>query len=192
MRYCFRRTCTGEHMRFVKTLENLRKDQRGVTAIEFAFLALPFFGLILGIIQLGFIFLTSQTLSAAIDTAAREIKTGQVRDGQITIADFRSSICDRLVVVANCDQTLEVSVQAFPSFAATTSTTFYNSNNFPIITSDYDTGDGGNVVVINAAVTIPFVAGSLFRGVNATGQSDSRLTTSLVFTNENFATLASN
>ncbi|MEP1442506.1 MAG: TadE/TadG family type IV pilus assembly protein [Hyphomicrobiales bacterium] len=162
------------------------KDDRGSNAVEFALLALPFFGLILGIIQLGIIFLANQSLDSAVDTAAREIRTGQTRSDAVGLAAFRTALCDNISIVRDCEQVLQVSIQAFDSIEDTTSATLY-VDNAPIITTDYETGDGGDVVVINAAVAIPVVGGSLFGAGNGTGST--RLTTSLVFTNENFAEL---
>lgn len=162
------------------------KDDRGTNAVEFALLALPFFGLVLGVIQLGIIFLANQSLDSAIDRAAREIRTGQVRSIETGLPAFRTSVCGNISIIFDCDEVLEISVQSFSSIADTTSATLYE-NNSPIITSDYETGNGGDVVVVNAAVSVPVVAGSLFGIGNGSGST--RLTTSLVFTNEDFAEL---
>ena len=176
----------GVSMFSLRKYKQFVKDDRGSNAVEFALLALPFFGLILGVVQLGIIFLANQSLDAAVDSAAREIRTGQVRSGEVGLAAFRTSLCDRISIVVNCEQVLEVSIQSFESIADTTTATLYVDNS-PIITGDYETGEGGDVVVINAAVGIPVVGGSLFGTGNGTGIT--RLSTSLVFTNENFADL---
>jgi len=164
------------------------RDERGANAVEFALLALPFFGLFLGVIQLGVIFLANQSLDSAVNSIAREIRTGQIRSGGTGIGEFRTSLCDNNPIIIGCEEVLEVSVQAFTSIADTTTATLY-VDNFPIITNDYDTGNGGDVVVINAAVSIPIVGGSLFGVGDGSGRT--RLTASFVFTNENFADLAS-
>ncbi|MEP3231745.1 MAG: TadE/TadG family type IV pilus assembly protein [Hyphomicrobiales bacterium] len=164
------------------------RNERGSNAVEFALLALPFFGLILGIIQLGLVFLANQSLDSAVDTVAREIRTGQIRSNAIGIDTFRASICDNAPIIIGCEGVLEISVQSFPSIEDTTTTTLFVDNS-PIITGDYETGNGGDVVVISAAVSIPIIAGSLFGAGDGSGRS--RLTASLVFTNENFADLAS-
>jgi len=164
------------------------KDNRGTNAVEFALLALPFFGLLLGVIQLGLIFLASQSLDEAVDNAAREIRTGQTRSINTAANIFRANLCDDVPIIMDCESNLEVSVQSFASFADTTSTTLFIDNR-PVITGDYETGDGGDLVVISAAVSIPLVAGSWFGTGDGSGRT--RLSTSLVFTNENFADLAS-
>ena len=178
----------GVHMLSIGRCKLFLKDDRGSNAVEFALLALPFFGLILGVVQLGLIFLAGQSLDQAVDNAAREIRTGQVRSVTTAVNLFRTNLCDDIPIVMDCENNIEVSVQSFDSLADASSTTLFVDNN-PVITGDYETGNGGDLVVISAAVSIPIVGGSLF-GTNA-NNGNTRLSTSLVFTNENFADLAS-
>ena len=175
-------------MFYSKNFRKFLRNERGSNAVEFALLALPFFGLILGVVQLGFIFLANQSLDSAIDTAAREIRTGQLRSNATGLPTFRASICNNVSIIIDCDGVLEISVQSFPTIDDTTTTALF-VDNAPVITNNYETGEGGDVVVISAAVSIPIIAGSLFGVGNGTGRS--RLTSSLVFTNENFTDLAS-
>ena len=178
----------GVQMLYIRRCKLFLKDDRGTNAVEFALLALPFFGLLLGVIQLGLIFLAGQSLDEAVDNAAREIRTGQTRTINTAVNIFRTNLCDDIPIIMDCENNLQVSVQSFASFAETTSTTLFVDNN-PVITGDYETGDGGDLVVISAAVSIPFVAGSLFGAGDGSGRT--RLSSSLVFTNEDFADLAS-
>ena len=178
----------GEQMISISRCKLFLKDERGANAVEFALLALPFFGLLLGVIQLGLIFLAGQSLEQAVDNAAREIRTGQTRTINTAVNIFRTNLCDDIPIIMDCENNLQVSVQSFASFAETTSTTLFVDNN-PVITGDYETGDGGDIVVISAAVSIPLVAGSLFGTGDGSGRT--RLSSSLVFTNEDFADLVS-
>ena len=178
----------GVQMLSIRRCKLFLKDERGTNAVEFALLALPFFGLLLGVIQLGLIFLAGQSLDQAIDNAAREIRTGQTRSINTAVNTFRTNLCDDIPIIMDCENNLEVSVQSFASFEDTTLTPLFVDNS-PVFTGDYETGNGGEIVVISAAVSIPLVAGSLFGTGDGSGRS--RLSSSLVFTNENFADLAS-
>ena len=51
----------------------------GTTAIEFALLAVPFFTLIMGIIEMSIMFATASIFEGATGTAARMIRTGQIQ-----------------------------------------------------------------------------------------------------------------
>jgi Flp pilus assembly protein TadG len=82
--------------RMKRQSRRLTRDERGVTAIEFALLALPFFGIVGAIMQTSVIFLSSQVLESAVQDAARTIRTGQVQAAGTTIEEFRADICGRL------------------------------------------------------------------------------------------------
>ena len=54
-----------------RRLSRLRRDQRGVAAVEFAMIAPIFFGLLIGIIDVGRYMWTLNTIQYAIDQGAR-------------------------------------------------------------------------------------------------------------------------
>lgn len=67
-------------------------DTRGVTAIEFSLIAVPFFGLLMAIIELGLRFLINSNLDAAVRQASRAILTGAAQTSGVTTADqFRTT-----------------------------------------------------------------------------------------------------
>ena len=74
----------------------LLQDDRGVTAVEFGLLAVPFFTIVAGILQTSVIFLATQVLESAVQDASRLIRTGQVQTAGRDIEYFRGRICDRL------------------------------------------------------------------------------------------------
>lgn len=172
----------GENM--VRLFKKLSKDRGGTTAIEFAFLALPFFGLIFGIIQIGIVFLVNQTLDGAVETAARLIQTGQVQASNISESAFKTTVCNNLSLVANCQENLLISVESFPNFASIDTSLLYDENDFPIISGTYNPGQGGDIVIVSAAVSVSIVVGSIFRDVLS--GNGTRLTASTAFTNEQF------
>jgi Flp pilus assembly protein TadG len=57
--------------RLVRLTPALRKDERGVTTIEFAFLAPVLLGFIIGICQLGILFMANAGLASAVSDGAR-------------------------------------------------------------------------------------------------------------------------
>jgi len=67
------------------------RDERGVTAIEFGILALPFFTIIYAILETTMVFLAGQVLDGAVEDASRQIKTGQAQT--FDIGDFRGLLC---------------------------------------------------------------------------------------------------
>ncbi len=58
-------------------LRRFGRDRRGATAIEFALIALPFFALMMAILETFLTFFASQTIETAVNRGARLIRTGQ-------------------------------------------------------------------------------------------------------------------
>lgn len=67
------------------------RDDRGVTAIEFGILALPFFTLIYAILETTMVFLAGQVLDGSVEDASRMIKTGRAQS--YDLGDFRELLC---------------------------------------------------------------------------------------------------
>lgn len=163
-------------------LKKIIKDRSGATAVEFALLALPFFIMVVGMLQLGIIYIAGQTLDEAIDKASRTVQTGQVQGAGATVNEFRTTVCDNVALVSGCSQNLLLSVQSFPSYASVSAANLYDSNGRPNITNNqFLPGGAGDVVVVSAAVNIPIVAGFIFGGER---NGSVQLTSSLVFRNE--------
>jgi len=108
--------------RWQKRLEAFADDRRGIAAVEFALIAMPFFFLIFGLLEVCVIFIMSSILEHAASEASRQIRTGQLQTGgSITQADdFRASVCEKLFGMMTCDQNkLKIDVQQFNSFSST-------------------------------------------------------------------------
>lgn len=94
----------------------LWRNTAGATALEFGLVALPFFSLLLAIFETATVFFASGTLENAVNDAAREIRTGQVQDGNISAADFKTLICNKITPLLACDSNLSVDVRSFQNF----------------------------------------------------------------------------
>ncbi len=67
-----------------RRLSQLRRDQRGVAAVEFAMIAPIFFGLLIGIIDVGRYMWTLNTIQYAIDEAVRAGVVQQLSTDDVT------------------------------------------------------------------------------------------------------------
>ena len=94
------------------------KNKEGATAVEFAMIALPFFILIFGLMEIAVLFLFSTALDNGTAEASRMIRTGQMQlnDDEITATDFRQEVCDNLFGLVECDNKVRVDVRVFASF----------------------------------------------------------------------------
>lgn len=78
------------------------RDERGVTVVEFALLAVPFFAVIGAILETAMILLASAVLDAAVHDANRLILTGQAQASGFDVEDFREAVCDHTFGLLTC------------------------------------------------------------------------------------------
>jgi Flp pilus assembly protein TadG len=85
-----------------------KKDTRGVAAIEFAMLALPFFLLVFAILESCLSFTGQQMMANVVDDVARSVRVGTLRTADATPTYVRGLICTRMeaLVKAGCPDLL--------------------------------------------------------------------------------------
>jgi Flp pilus assembly pilin Flp len=72
-------------------VKGLRKNEDGAAAVEFALVALPFFGLIFAVIEIGIFFFASRFLEDGVYNAGRRVLTQQLGPAS-SCTDFVNSI----------------------------------------------------------------------------------------------------
>jgi len=144
-------------MRLVK---RFRRDEKGVTAVEFGFVATPFFMLLFAVIETGLMLWTNEILAEAVTATSRSLLTGQSRSiyngsPAANAAAFRSNICSQAGAMVDCSK-LVVDVRSYGSFSNAQTGT--NASN-PLAGGRYDTSGfsysqptSGQIVVVRAAL----------------------------------------
>jgi Flp pilus assembly protein TadG len=149
------------------------RDQGGVTAVEFAMVAVPFLMLLFGIITVGLFFFTTFALENAVERAARLIRTGQVQESGMTAAQFKEEVCEHAPAYVDCASKMRVNVQNFADFAniVTASCVDNGGNLVPPAGTSYSPGGSGEVVLVTVcyewelAGNVPFLSvGSMPNG----------------------------
>lgn len=99
-------------LRFAK---RFRKNEDGATAVEFAFVSLPFFALLFGIIELAIVFFVNSALVHATSEAGRLIRVGnfQACGGA---DEFKALVCENMKNMGNCWKNVRVDVVEGDSF----------------------------------------------------------------------------
>jgi Flp pilus assembly protein TadG len=136
-----------------------RRDESGVTAIEFAMVALPFVMLLFGIMSVCLYYFANFTIENAVWQAGRAIRTGQVQQstgayaGAVTNADrkaaFKKAMCDRAPTFFDCQAKAVVIVQNNANFSGISEPSC--TNNGSIINESnaaFNTGGAGAVVLV--------------------------------------------
>jgi Flp pilus assembly protein TadG len=98
-----------------------RRNTKGATAVEFGALALPFFVMLMMIVEASMIFWTRQVLQEATSQAARTILTGEARtlytgSPAAQTAAFRDAVCARMNIGADCATRLLIDVRPEAAF----------------------------------------------------------------------------
>src|SRR6185503_11284922 len=89
--------------RAVRFLNRFRRAEKGVAAVEFAIIAIPFFLLLYAVIDTSLVYFATTTLENGIAAAGRQIKTGQAQKANMTQAQFRTLICNQISMLLKCD-----------------------------------------------------------------------------------------
>lgn len=172
---------------FFGQLRQLRRDQTGSTAIEFALVAGPFLILIAIIIELGLAFFAGQVLDNAVADAARLIRTGQAQESKLDEAGFKQQVLERLPGFFSTDR-LSVDVDSFSSFSSVTSfdAPLIDEDGKMVDNFDFQPGKASQVVIVRVFYRWP-MAGS-YLGIDFADLADgSRLLGSVAaFRNEPF------
>lgn len=182
--------------RWQKRLEAFAEDKRGIAAVEFALIAMPFFFLIFSLLEVCVIFIMSSILEHAASEASRQIRTGQLQtaghaDSATAKAAFLSDVCDELYGLMSCDSAkLKLDVQKFDSFNSTSgqSLTFDGTtNDLDDSGFGFDTGAQNEIVVIRVFyqwdLIIPIMSAPLD---NMNGSNRRLLQATVAFRNEPF------
>jgi hypothetical protein len=82
----------------------LFREEGGVAAIEFAFVAAPFFMLIFVIMESGLNFFAAARLDDALRHTSREIQTGIAHEKRLGRDEFRERLCGRLAGFMDCSK----------------------------------------------------------------------------------------
>lgn len=97
-----------------KIVRRLKDEEDGVTAIEFSMLALPFFALLMAIIETSLMFFAGQMLESSVDDVGRQIRTGQL-DNNMTEVDLRDAICTEAELLFSCED-IKIDMQVVAEF----------------------------------------------------------------------------
>ena len=145
-----------------RALRRFKRDRKGVSAVEFGLVSVPFLGLFCAIFETGFVYLNSVGLDAAVQTAARNILTGNAQlagvNGTVTsAAQFRTTylcpstgpqVLPSFITCAN----LIIDVRPATSFASADTTNDFYSNTS---NQEFCPGAPGTITIVRVAYPMP-------------------------------------
>ncbi len=171
-------------------LERFARNTRGAAALEFAMIALPLFTMIFAVMELALVFLISISLEDAASTMARQIRVGTITPpgaaatastaAAPNLAAFKQDLCSyiQLVPSTTCVNQIQVDVQPFSNFTATTLPSPISGQTFSSSGLCYGSGTPGEVVLMRVYYLWPLLTPFLLNGLenvttytNSTGGS---------------------
>ena len=176
--------CPRSKGRLARGLRNFLRQQRGVTAVEFAVIAIPFFLLIMGIIEVGLIFWAGYELENATAAAARLVRTGQAQNGGYTVDQLRAQLCRNVVILSDCNTKVKLSVQTFSTFAGITVSSAVDQDGKLQTSFPYSPGGPGAIVLLTAFYEWPLTTPLTSAALGNLGDGNYLLQTSFAFRNE--------
>lgn len=163
------------------------RGERGATMIEFALIMIPFFVILFGIFEVGFVFWGTYELENATEDAARQIRTGQIK-GNLGAAAFKTQVCNRVVILSRCNEDLRLDVRSFNNFAEIQNSPAQPLDNTGKLKDDFSFLPGGprSIVLVSTFYRWPLInAISSFSLSNMAGGAR-LLQASAAFRNEPF------
>ncbi len=184
-------------MRLSGKLARLRKNEKGATAVEFAMLAAPFLVLLIGVFESGTMLLVNYQLDDAVADTARLIRTGQAQAASMSAAAFKKSVCDKVILIRDCQSKLLVDVDTFPDFSSLKFPPALEKKTKPDGTVTYklsssvgkkfNIGTAKNIVGVRVYYPYHFITGFFAEKSGMTDYDDVKLlSTAAAFQNEPF------
>jgi Flp pilus assembly protein TadG len=157
------------------------------TTLEFGLLAAPFVAGLFAILQTALIFFAGQTLETAASKSARLIFTGQAQTAGWSAAQFKAQVCDQIAGIFNCNSSLSVDVETYPTFAAA-------NLGMPIVNGllntaglGYNPGGPGDIVVLRLYYPYPVFVNLLGFNLSDLNGGYNLFAATAVFKNEPYA-----
>lgn len=176
---------------FFACCRRLRRQRRGVVAVEFALLAPIFFILLMGTLETALMYGASIVVDGAVNDSARSIRTGQAQLSGDPISTFRNRLCNSLVAFVTCGD-LTFDVRTFADFSSITLTITLDENGDPVdengdlIVETFNPGGAGDIVMVRVVYIWDFITPLIGQLYNPGGANSVMLVSSTVFRTEPF------
>ena len=179
--------------RWHKSFQAYCADKRGLAAVEFAMIAMPFFLMIFGTIELAVIFIMQAILDNAAAEASRQIRTGQLQTSGADQAGmetaFKTSLGNELFGLLDPNKVI-YDVQTFTSFGNTGGGITYDTGTNSIDQSGFGYNFGGqnDIVVVRVFYEWDLIIPVLSAPLKNPNLSDNKtlLQATVAFRNEPF------
>lgn len=166
-------------------LARFLRHRKGATAVEFAMISVPFFALLMAVVETALVFFANQVLETGVHEAARLIRTGQAQSQGFSETQFRQEICDRITSMFTCAN-VKTDVRTYASFAAANLNKPLDNDGNLVENFAYQPGGASEIVVVRAYYEWPTFVPNLGLGVGEMANGNRLLVSTAAFRNEPF------
>lgn len=176
--------------RGLRSFRALRRDQDGAAAVEFALVAVPFFGLLFAILETALMFWTNQVLETAVANASRTIYTGQFQSANDQTsseigAKFKTELCKHVIALVSCDSSaVRVDVRSFKPGDAIPPA--IKDGDVNAAAFGYQATKASDIVLVRVAVEYPVLVPTLNKLAGNLSNGKRLIIASTTFRNEPF------
>lgn len=165
-----------------------RRAEEGVAAVEFALVAVPFFGLMFAIIETSFTMLAGQLVDTAVIDASRLVMTGQAETQKFDAAKFKAAVCARVPSFIDCAGKVYTDVKVLSAYNSAAAIPTDKAGNFDSSKVGYETSTAEDIVMVRAYYRWSGIIASVARkfGLDFSNQPDGStlIVATSVFRNE--------
>jgi len=164
----------------------LLRSRKAATAVEFGLVAAPFLALLVALFETALVFFAGRVLDETVESASREIMTGQAQTAGMSSTQFATWVCSNTIALFNCNNFM-INVQNYSSFAAastTAPTLTFDANGNVTNTWSYNAGNPGDIVVVQVMYQWPIVLGPLGFNLSNLANGNRLMVSTVVFKNE--------
>ncbi len=157
-------------------------SKRGGMLIEFAFVA-PFVVLLLtATAELAVTLFAEATISGAVQSAARDIRTGRIQENENPLDAFQTKLCDSLFGIVNCNDVV-FDVRTFADFGSVEMTLEVDEEG-NLTGGQFAPGESGEITVVRAAYRWNFLTPLIGEALASDGSGGVLLISTMAFQNE--------
>lgn len=171
--------------RIARCIPRFGKSKDGAAAVEFAFLALPFFLLVYAIIEIALLFTAELVLDKATAETGRMVRVGQVQRGGLSQEQFAALTCQNVKVLLDCDK-LVFDLRTYGSFADVPTNIPMKGDVIDTSGFTFDAGRGGTIVALRVFYKWSFLTTAMRDYFGRTGDGATVLMSMSTFRTEPF------
>jgi Flp pilus assembly protein TadG len=160
------------------------RNNRGVAAIEFALVGMPFFFIVFAIIEVGLVTGANIMLDNAVHDAARRVMTGEVQAADLDEAGFRKMVCDGVSTLMTCSK-VKIDLRTFATADKIPTSVTMKLGTVDDSTFCYDPGSQETITVLRAFYEWPYFV-SMLSSLASDSKGNAVLMSMAAFMNEPF------